>query len=131
MKTISFWRKLLVIIVSLVLIVAAQAFPAQAEVSCTVRGGEPPVKSYAEASRTSRQIGSLKPGTSIKVKREFFGDGLIKWAEYESSNTTSKLAYIPSADILCKFDRAEDCKDAYRRGYNQGLADAKKAVNRL
>jgi hypothetical protein len=131
MKTMSFWRKLLVIIASVVLAIVAKAFPATAEVICTVRGGEPPVKSYAEASRTSRPIGSLKPGTSIKVKREFFGDGLIKWAEYESSNTTSKLAYIPSADILCKFDRSEDCKDAYRRGYNQGLADAKKAVDRL
>jgi hypothetical protein len=135
MKTISFWRKLLASIASLVLIVAVNASPATADVICTVRGGKPPVKSYAEASRTSRPIGSLKQGTSIKVKREFFGDALIKWAEYESSNTTSKLAYIPSADILCKFDMAEDCKDDYRQGYsqgyNQGVADAKKALNRL
>jgi hypothetical protein len=136
MKSISFLRKLLVVIVSFIVAFAAFVAPAKADSRCTVTGGtfrpttgEYKVDVFVSPSFSSALAGSVVNGASLNVKRELTDTSSNRWSEYSSSNTASKLAYIPSINITnCKSD---DSSEAYQRGYRDGINAAKKALNQL
>ena len=140
MKSISFLRKLLVVVVSFIVAFAAFVAPAKADSRCTVTGGtfrpttgEYKVDVLISPSFSSALAGSVLNGASLNVKRELADTSNNRWAEYSSSNTASRLAYIPSINITnCKPDDGGDNgNEAYQRGYRAGINAAKKALNQL